>query len=228
MNKIALFLFLFSSFLLKAQEEKTPKYYSFDANYFYGSILEHNPDIAHLITGHPTGVIFSWNQKTYGLKAWERRYNYPDFGYSFIYQDMKNQYLGENYGIYAHFNFYFFNRYLMFRVGQGVAYGSNPYDAEENYINNAYGSQLLSSTYLMGNFQKQNIYKGLGLQAGISIIHYSNADFKSPNNSTNTFAFNFGLNYLLHYEEHPDYIPKDPSEKKYTEPIHYNFAIRGG
>ncbi|MCM4157184.1 acyloxyacyl hydrolase [Gramella sp. AN32] len=228
MKKLFLCLLIFNCFALQSQEDEIPKYYSFDANYFYGSILEHNHSIAHLITGHPTGVIFSWNQKTYGLKAWERRYNYPDFGYSFSYQNMQNKYLGKNYGIYGHFNFYFLKRYLMFRVGQGVAYASNPYDADENYINNAYGSRFLSTTYIMGNFNKQNIYKGLGIQAGVTILHYSNADLNSPNNSTNTFTFNVGLNYLLDYEAHPDYIPKNPKEKKYTEPIHYNFALRGG
>ncbi|MCP9198509.1 acyloxyacyl hydrolase [Gramella sp. GC03-9] len=226
MKKIALCLLLLTSFL-QAQEEKPPKYFSIDGNYFYGSILEHNPDIGHLITGHPTGVLLSWNQKTYGLKEWERRYNYPDFGYSFAYQDMKNQSLGETYGLYAHFNFYFFKRNLMFRVGQGLAYNTNPYHPDENYLNNAYGSHVLSTTYLMGNYHKQNIIDGLGLQAGVTIIHYSNADFKSPNNSTNTFTFNFGVNYLLDHEAHPDYIPKGPREK-YTEPVHLNLAIRSG
>ncbi|MDX1543146.1 MAG: acyloxyacyl hydrolase [Christiangramia sp.] len=227
MKKIAPCLFFLCSLFLQAQKEKTPKFYSFDGSYFYGTIMEHNRDIGHLITGHPTGLILSWNQKTYGLKEWERRYNYPDFGYSFTYQDMKNQYLGETYGLYAHFNFYFFKRNMMFRIGQGLAYNTNPYDQDQNYINNAFGSHVLSTTYLMGNYHKQDIIDGLGLQAGISIIHYSNADFKSPNNSTNTFTFNLGVNYLLDHEDHPDYVPED-EKGKYKEPVHYNFAIRSG
>lgn len=204
-----------------------PKYYSLDASYFYGSIMEHNPDISHLITDHPDGFLLSWNRKTYGLEKWERRYNYPDFGYSFIFQDLKNPYLGENYGLYGHFNFYFLKRLLMFRIGQGVAYASNPYDQDDNYINNAYGSRFLSTTYLMGNFSKENIIGGLGLQAGITLIHYSNADIASPNHSTNTFTFNLGINYLLEHKNIPDYIPREPNEK-HSEPVHYNFALRSG
>lgn len=227
MKKIALCIFLISSAITSAQNE-IKKYYSFDANYFYGSILEHNPDIAHLITGHPTGIILSFQRKTYGLESWERRYKYPEFGYSFTYQDMKNPYLGENYGLYGHFSFFFFKRNLMFRIGQGLAYATNPYHPDDNYFNNAYGSRLLSSTYLMGNFHKPNIYKGLGVQAGVSIIHYSNADFKSPNNSTNTFTFNLGLNYLLDYKEEPEYVPKIDGDMKYTEPITFNFVVRSG
>ncbi len=227
MKRIAPFLLFLCSFISLAQEEKPKKYFSLDANYFYGSILEHNPDIAHLITGHPNGFFLSLNQKTYGLKKWESRYNYPDFGYSFIYQDMKNTNLGENYSLYGHFSFYFLQRLLMFRIGQGIAYATNPYDPDTNFINNAYGTRFLSSTYLVGNIHKENIVDGLGLNAGVTIIHYSNADTGSPNHSTNTFTFNVGVNYLLDHKDHPDYIPGG-DEQKYTEPVHYNFAVRSG
>lgn len=227
MKKMILCLFLLSYAFSHSQNE-IKKHYAFDANYFYGTIMEHSPNLAHLITGHPTGVILSLNQKTYGLEAWERRYNYPDFGYSFTYQDMKNQFLGETYALYAHFNFYFLKRNLMFRIGQGLAYNTNPYHPDDNFINNAFGSSVMSSTYLMANYHRQNIYKGFGLQAGVSLIHYSNADMTSPNNSANTFTFNLGLNYLLEHENIPEFIPKDPKEKNYTEPVHYNFALRSG
>jgi len=211
--------------LVFAQEESNP--FSLEANYFYGNILEHNTDVAHLITGHPTGFIFAYNKKTFGKNAWESRYNYPDWGVSFIYQDMKNESLGHNYGVYAHYNFYFFKRRVMFRVGQGITYNTNPYDKATNFLNSAYGSHLLSSTYAMLNYKKENIYKGFGLQAGISLIHYSNANFKAPNTSTNSFTFNIGVNYLVDYNNEPDYIAST-EDKKYKEKIKYNFAFRSG
>ncbi|WP_044402806.1 acyloxyacyl hydrolase [Lacinutrix sp. Hel_I_90] len=210
---------------ISAQEEKSP--FTIDANYFYGTILEHNPDIAHLITEHQTGVILSFNQKTFGKNAWESRFNYPDYGASFLYQDMKNEFLGENYGLYAHFNFYFLNRNLKFRIAQGIAYTTNPYDKVNNYRNNAYGSDLLSSTYLQLNYDKQNIYKGFGLQGGVSIIHYSNANFRAPNNSTNTFTFNIGATYMFGYDTQPDYIAST-EERYFKEKIKYNLAFRTG
>lgn len=216
-------LFLVFTTLLSAQEKYA---YSLEANYFYGNILEHNPHIGHLITHHPEGLLLSLNKKTFGHEAWEARYNYPDLGYSFSYQNLKNTYLGENYGLYAHLGFYFLNRNLRLKVGQGLAYATNPYHPDENYINNAYGSRILSSTFFSGNFVKENIFKGLGFQAGFSLVHYSNADFKSPNNSTNTIAFNAGLNYLFNSEVERTYIPK--TEEKYSEPIHYNLVMRGG
>ncbi len=92
----------------------------FDLNYFRGNIALHNNDILHLIQGHPEGFILSWNKKTFGNEAWEQRYNYPDYGASIIYQDLKNESLGNNFGVYAHYNFYFFKRNLVVRIAQGL------------------------------------------------------------------------------------------------------------
>jgi len=225
MKPIFTFFLCIYAFLGFSQEEQKPV--TLDASFFYGSILEHNPDINHLITGHPTGFILSYNRKTYGFNAWERRYNYPDWGFSMTYQNLHNEYLGENVGIYGHFNFYFLKRNAYFRIGQGIAYTSNPYDAETNYINNAYGTRLLSSTYIALRYDKQNIYKGFGLNAGFTIIHYSNANLRAPNNSTNTLGFNIGATYNLNHDDFPEYIPREENDT-YTEPLAYNFALRMG
>src|SRR5690606_36346220 len=90
-----------------------------------------------------------------------------------------------------------------------------------------YGSDLLSTTYMMLNYRKENIIDGLGFQAGISLIHYSNANVKAPNNSTNTLAFNLGATYLLDAQNEPEYQPQS-EEKKFTEKIKYNIVFRTG
>ncbi|OAB76031.1 acyloxyacyl hydrolase [Cochleicola gelatinilyticus] len=214
---------------LWAQEGVEKKPFSLEADYFYGSILEHNPDIAHLITGHPSGVMLTYNRKTYGFNEWERRYRYPDWGFTFMYQDMKNPYLGENYSVYGHYNWYFYNRSLVIRLGQGIAYASNPYDYETNFINNAYGTRFLSTTFLKANYVKENIWNGFGFHAGFGIIHYSNANLRAPNNSTNTWAFNAGVSYLFDHEEFPEYIPlEDTPSSSHAEKIKYNVAFRFG
>ncbi|SDE90449.1 Lipid A 3-O-deacylase (PagL) [Pricia antarctica] len=225
MSQRVFLLFLFVAGCCFAQEGATKNNYSFDANTFYGSIYLHNPDISHLITAHPAGLILGYSRKTYGREDWQQGYNYPDLGASFIYQDMVNPTLGKNYSLYAHFNFYFFKRNLQFRIGQGIAYTTNPYDRNTNFRNNAYGSRFLSSSFMMFNYHKENIYKNLGFKTGISIIHYSNANVKAPNTSTNTIAFNAGLVYTLEQAE-TEYIRKE--KVKITEPIKYNLVFRGG
>ena len=221
-NKLSVF-FILIGWMSLAQEINTNSY--FDINYFKGNIALHNNDILHLIKGHPEGLIFSWNKKTFGENAWEQRYNYPDYGVSFTYQNLKNDVLGNNYALYGHYNIYFLKRNLMLRIGQGLAFTSNPYHRENNHKNIAFGSKFMSSTYIMLNYKKERIIDRFGLQAGLSLIHYSNANVKAPNTSVNSVAFNIGLNYNLD-EETQEYISH--KKENYSQPIKYNFVFRSG
>ncbi len=214
---------------LTLAQQNEVRFFSVEADYFYGSILEHNPDIAHLITGHPEGVILSYNRKTYGFNEWESRYNFPDWGVSFLYQDLKNPFLGETYALLAHFNWYFLNRNLFVGVGQGIAYASNPYNSETNYNNNAYGSRFLATTVFRANYTRENIYNGFGFHVGLGLIHHSNGNFKSPNSSTNTLFFNTGLSYEFDSVNFPVLIPVGSWwSSNYEERIKYNLVFRTG
>jgi len=226
-EKLHLYLALVCNLIgvLSFSQENTPKPYSLDLNYFYGNIAEHSKDIAHLITGHPTGIIASYNRKTYGLNEWERRYNYPDWGFSFIYQDLDNEFLGETYGVFGHYSFYFLKRKMFFRVGQGIGYATSPFDILTNKKNVAFGSKILSATYLQLNY-KQKFFNTISLQAGLSIVHYSNGNVRAPNTSTNTIAANIGLVYSPKNQVIPEFIAD--KKVKYTEPLRFNFALRGG
>ncbi len=227
-NSIAFFFFSICFFGF-SQEEDTVNASTIDVNYMYGVIANHNNNILHLITGHPEGVLLSWNNKTFGDKPWQERYNYPDVGVSFLYQDFKNEYLGKNYSLYGHYNFYLLKRNLMLRVGQGVAYASNPYDSETNYRNVAFGSRLLSSTYLMLNYKKERLFNTrFGLQIGVTLTHYSNANIKAPNTSINTMSVNLGAHYNLQKGSSVAYVHHKKDSLSYSKKIGYNIALRGG
>lgn len=223
MRSVFFLIALFSSFAIQAQDKTS--HFSFDINYFKGNIALHNDGILHLIQGHPEGFILSWNKKTFGEELWQQRYNYPDYGLSFSYQNLKNEVLGNNYAIYAHYNFYFLNRDLMFRIGQGLALTTNPYDKIDNFKNIAFGSRFMSSTYVMLNYKKERLVDLFGIQAGLSLIHYSNANVKAPNTSVNSITFNVGINYELNSAD-PEYVYT--SEEKFTEPLRYNLVFRSG
>ncbi len=215
-------LWFFTAF---SQEKKTNT--SFDINYFAGTISLHNNDILHLIQGHPNGIIASWNKKTFGDKAWQQHYNYPDYGVSLIFQNLKyEKVLGNPFGVYAHYNFYFLKRNLMFRIAQGLAYTPHPYHKTKNPKNIAFGSHILSSTYALLQFKKERLFNRFGIQAGLALVHYSNANVKAPNTSVNSINFNLGLSYNID-TENTSYI-KTITKEKYTEPIHFNFAFKTG
>jgi hypothetical protein len=208
-------------------QDKTDTSY-LDFNYFKGNIALHNNDILHVIEGHPEGFILSWNVKTYGFNDWEQRYNYPDYGVSFAYQNLKNNILGNVSSVYAHYNFYFLKRALMFRIGQGLGYTNNPYDKENNFRNIAYGTKLMSSTFLMLNYKKERLFDRFGLQAGFSLLHYSNANIKAPNASTNSIIFNLGVTYNLDEEELEYQNTLDDNDRKFKQPLKFNIVFRGG
>lgn len=198
-----------------------------DANCFYGSILRHNKDIEHLIKGHPEGFILGYNVKTFGSERWEQAYNYPDYGLSMVYQNPQNDVLGRTIGVHGHYNFYFFKRNMFLRLATGIAYAENPFEIDENPNNNAFGSHILGSTYFMLGYNKQNIFRGFGVKAGLSLIHYSNSSVKAPNTSVNTFAATLGLTYEIDAEGERRYI-KTQRFENITEPIHVNLVLRGG
>jgi hypothetical protein len=81
----------------------------------------------------------------------------------------------------------------------------------------------------MLNYTKHDIIKGLGVQAGLTFIHHSNASMKSPNTSTNTFAANLGLNYS--FDRKPENVYHTTvydTIRNYKQPLHYNIVFRGG
>lgn len=199
-----------------------------DIHYFYGNIARHNNDIAHLITGHPEGLIAGWNKKTTGKNSWEHWYNYPDYGVSFSYQDLKNNALGENYALYAHYNFYFLNRNLVARIGQGIAYTTRPYNKTENFRNIAFGSQFMSSTYALLEYKREKLIGRWGVHAGLALIHYSNANIKAPNTSINSITIQAGVNYSLGGEIPARLYKKNMVREKFTEPVRYNIVFRTG
>lgn len=215
----------FSQQSQSVSQPSTSPSYSIDVSYTYGTILEHNPDIAHLITGHPEGVLLRYNQRTYGDKEWESLYGFPDLGFTFTYQDLKNQSLGDAYGIYGHYNFYALNRKLQYGIGTGIAYMTNPYDPVTNFRNVAYGTTITSASYVILNYREESLFKNIGFNAGITLIHYSNGSIKEPNTSTNSFLINAGLTYSVD----PINRQKKTWEKTpYSEPVHLNVLLRHG
>ena len=201
------------------------------ADYFYGNLIGQNPDAAILLQGHPTGMFLSYNIRTTGNQEWESSYNYPDYGISVGYQDYQSKIAGKLYSLYGHYNFYFTNRnslnQLILRTGIGLAYNTNPYDKVTNNKNTAFGSSLNSSTYFKLYFQRENLIQNLGLNAGLTFIHASNSNIKSPNSGANVWAATLGINYNLTSNNRINYSNNKPGNS-FEEPVKYNFAVRGG
>ncbi len=166
-----------------------------DAALFHGNIIRHSEDMRHLITGHPTGFMVTFSQKTYGEQEWEKVYGFPNFGGYFLYENYKNEILGNNLAIGAHYTFFFLKRHLGLKIMQGLAMNTNPHDNITNNKNTAIGSRFLSNTNFEIAYYKENILDKFGVKAGILFTHFSNGRLKSPNSGVNSYNINLGVNY---------------------------------
>jgi hypothetical protein len=189
--------------------------------------MAHSPDLHQLITGHPDGLLVNFSQKTNGNKDWHALYNYPEYGGYFLYQDYKNQLLGENFAVGAFYNFYFLNRKLSFKIAQGIGITSNPYDKETNSKNKAFGSKVMGNINLGLYYKKENVIDNFGFQAGFLFTHFSNGRIKSPNSGINAYCLNVGVNYVF---DEVITIKKDTVfvKSKFTEHLKYNVLFRTG
>lgn len=211
---------LMCSFFLHAQQ----KNWRIEAQYYTGSLIPHSTQISHLITDKPEGGLWSISRKAFDNEFWQNHYNHPDIGLSLHYQNNHNQTLGDLYGLFAHYDFYFLNRKLNLRIAQGVALSTNPYDDKDNFRNLAYGSTLMPSTYFQLTY-RQNLWKNWQAFAGTFLIHHSNATIKTPNISTNTIALTAGLAYAFDQKNQQIMSQSLPNINK---KMRYNVILRSG
>ncbi|MEO5776832.1 MAG: acyloxyacyl hydrolase [Flavobacterium sp.] len=218
------FLFLLISISVFSQKNNP---FVVEASYLRGNVLPHTEDMYHLVNGHPQAFWLSVVKRTDGSKEWQTAYNYPDYGAYFLYQDFKSKPLGQNYSVGALYNFYFWKRQLQFKLAQGIAYTTNPYDKVHNSKNRAFGSKLMGNTNIGMAYDNQNLFKNVGFHAGILFTHYSNGRVKSPNSGINTYLLNLGVNYNFS-DDFKRQADTTLISKSYKEPIHYNFVLRTG
>lgn len=218
-------ILLFVSTISFAQKNKET--IAVEINGLAGNVLQHAPDLGHLVTGHPEGVMISFSKKTFGEESWQQIYNYPDYGIYFLYQDFKNPYLGHNFASGLHYNFYFLNRHLMFKIAEGIAYTSDPYNKVTNNKNKSFGTRIMANTNFLLEYKKENIVDNFGIQAGVFFTHFSNGRIKSPNSGINTYGINIGINY--NFNKQQQFIRDSTALKSvFKESIKYNFVFRTG
>ncbi|MDY7394592.1 acyloxyacyl hydrolase [Aureibaculum sp. 2210JD6-5] len=201
--------------------------------YFYGNILKHKKKISHLAISNPQGFVISYNRKTTAQDKNLAHYNFPDWGFSFIYQDFNNTTLGKTFVAQLNYSFYFGNRanknLFYLKLGQGIAYNTNPFNLETNNKNIAFGSHLLANTTLGFNYKRKNILNAFDATVGFTLSHYSNGTIKSPNLGLNTLSLITGVSYNFDADNPIDYngpIQEDNIINK--EPIKFNFQFSGG
>lgn len=227
MKKIFLFIFLTIAGYTSYSQNTSTYFSNLQTDLFYGVLIEHDTSLNTAIQGNTYGVLASWNKVDTKNTKFNLLYNYPERGYSFIYQNFNSTVLGEAVAAYRHYTYNLtpsHKNHLKLTSAFGLAYVTKSYDAINNNQNFAFGSKLLVSAYF--KFQYVHFFKNqqLSLNSAISVIHYSNSAFKNPNLGLNTVAFNIGFNYKLD----PVEVSRKDSIFAIDTSLKYHLIFRGG
>jgi hypothetical protein len=231
MKKIIIHIVIWFVLLLNNTISAQQKSNSFiELNPFYGIVIEHDKSLKTAIQGNPFGLIVSYNIKNTKEKEFLKYYNYPDFGFSVLYENTNSDILGEIFGAYTHYNFYLNNRNaknkLSLRIAFGLAHITKPYNSISNPYNFALASKYAGTAFLKLNYQRFFLKNRLGFQTGMVLTHFSNAGIKNPNLGLNTLGFNFGLNYNFNNNEF--IFDETLKNNKVNKKLKYNLIFRTG
>ncbi|CAN5199403.1 hypothetical protein BH23BAC1_BH23BAC1_35800 [soil metagenome] len=224
-----LFIICFQSHSEAQNPEPQAKYtYTIGGNVFQGFIIKHSENMGHLAQSHPSGFEIFINQNSYGPKLWQQRYNFPDIGFSFSYFDPKNEILGKQVAATTYMDFNFRRRRssdIIFKIGTGLVYTTNPYHSIRNNRNNALSSPI---SYVMQGRLGYNlrITDQLKFTSAISLTHFSNGGFKIPNSGINIVTYNLGFSQLID-KKRPDYtyLTEKPL---FDRNVGYNVTLSSG
>ena len=179
MKKIHTLIVLFYCFIGFSQEKES-NLNNIQIDGFYGIAIEHDKKLENAIDGNPFGVLVQFNFSNSKNTTFNKLYNYPTRGFSFIYEDFNSEILGKAIGLYRHYNYNLTSKVkipLTLTTAFGVGYVTKTYHEINNPFNLAQGSKLVASAYLKLNYFKKFLNDRISFNTGLSLIHFSNISF---------------------------------------------------
>jgi len=228
MKKILAILTFFLSILTNAQTEERSN--SLSVDFFKGIIIEHDSSLKTAIQGNPFGVLLSYNYVKNEQSDFNNLYNYPERGYSLLYEDFNSDILGEVVAVHRHYGYRLNPKKknnLSLTAGFGLAYATKKFEEEDNPFNFSHGSHVLVSAFFKLQYVIWMLNNQMQLNSGILINHYSNISFKNPNLGSNSLVASIGIKHFLStvIKTERTAVPKLSSEEKKWN---FGIVIRGG
>lgn len=191
-----LLLVLFQSIYSQDSIVRSDNLFSPTLNIHIGKLIKIHGTYPQNKISSVTELGFNW--ESYGKKAWQSAWRYPDFGFSLTHAQFGNvDTLGNSFGIIPYLNFSPKEKEgfsVFFKTGIGIAYFDNPYHPSENAGNYVIGSKITAIvTFQLG--LRKKIGKKMSINGGLSAWHYSNSHVRVPNIGANIVSGNIGLKY---------------------------------
>jgi hypothetical protein len=169
-----------------------------------GFLIAHRPYMSHLVKDRSNAFELEFCQQDNRRNFTTTAYRFPSRGFSLQYQDYGyKDVLGSSYSLLQFTKFNLIQKpkfgFLDFRIGAGVAYVTEKYDALSNPKNNAIGSHW--NSFVNFQFVYTKYWNHFLLGAGIELSHYSNCSVKAPNLGLNTPMCFAKIGYAFHERE---------------------------
>ncbi len=143
-------------------------------------------------------IRLGWQSK--GYADWQKAWNYPLYGIGFYTGWIgERKYMGKPGAIYGFFRQPFLNRqkhHFSWDLAVGLTYDLNPYDPEENPLNDAIGGRM-AVYFTAGVDGNIHLQPNLDVTYGLQVAHFSNGRIETPNYGLNMLGFNLGVQYYF-------------------------------
>lgn len=228
---ITLSVILFFNCLVVFSQHNDDRFSNIQTEFFIGKPIEHDKKLDNAIQGNSFGVLVSWNKLNNKTTKFNNLFNYPERGYTFIYQDFNSTVLGKSFGVYRHYTYNLTpknNNPLKLTTGFGLGYVTEKYDVINNNQNFAIGSHLDATAFVKLNYFQFLLYNKIKINTGVSLLHFSNVSLKNPNLGINTVSVHLGLNYTIGEVKTIPLENATPAALTTHKPLKYNAILRTG
>lgn len=212
--------FLFFTVSYSQTDQKNP--WDFRADVHFGFVIPEYQHFNYLVDKPVQGIELCLHKASRGRNFWEQLYRYPEFGFSLFASSLgNNKVFGHEIALYPYIQIPLIRKekfQFSTTFGFGAGYATRKFDLVNNYQNVSVGSHFnihfnlkLSTHY--------DISSRFRVNAGLSFIHFSNANMAEPNLGVNLFTAHAGINYRIR-----ERLPFIEHELKAHEPKH-EFAL---
>lgn len=230
--KIIIFIsaIVFSTFSASSQMSRNFNQFEFRGD--YGFTLPVHSYVDYYLQHNISGGSILYSVKTDGGSQWSHIWRFPEWGAGLSMNSLGNiNTFGFASSLYAFVGIPIIeSEHLTFkyRMGAGVSYISEKYDARNNYYNIVVGSHVNALLHFSLMLDYKPTSFPMYISAGLSYNHYSNWNIKRPNDGISHLTFNLGLKYM--YSEYVYSLPKRQVPYLYNKELeisgYYSAAVK--
>ncbi|MGB3607932.1 acyloxyacyl hydrolase, partial [Psychroserpens sp.] len=231
-RSISIFIYLlavcsYAQDIEQSSKEQRPTLFGVNIDYAY--ILKHSENLKSIDDAFPKSVGISWSKLLLTKSAWEFCNCFPRLGVDLAYWDWDNRdVLGNGVLAMAFAEPYFRTQKrtnILFRVGLGGAYLSNPFDDTANPQNLSYSTNL-SFALMVGFGFNYRFTDQWNLNVMAKYNHTSNGGIKNPNKGLNFPSLSLGVTKSLEPLKFPQFEKtgkrEPPKDKQRLSVVHFS------